>query len=1000
MANFESSNEKTPLTGKRIDLDWEEIRKGVLASNKQDKNGRPIIDTPVSSIDEQEEIKKITEQKIGLLEETEKDTLEGESMERPSLSEMTDSQRANEAKKELEEMFSTFSGPTEIPKEFLQKKQEEGKEESWNRPSGTEIGFKKEEGIEETFMNPPAFFEISKKSNSLEDQEELINRPININVGIPEEEKSQEDLEESVSFGINTPEIEIIEEDTEEKKENKTNEEQKNKTPSEINTEVPPMPIPIPPKAEKTEPIENKQPEEEPPSEKTPEDLAKEKAEKQLRERLEEVKTEIEKKKLEISKIVPSLLGKFGLPEKSRTKEILSKELEELEKEKIEIEKKLGITTDVEPNPEEIESSNEKLIKKIYDFIKREEKETENDVENLPAEKKTLFKKIKDLSKDRKVQAAVIGSILLGVSIAVPPVGGAAWLTGGLVSGFLPVSLGIPVKVLGGATAGMILRGSGGGISALRKIIENKKRTNVESDKDALTEEEEEEIKNTTETEIKGSSRFENISNKIKGTAFSTKEVIDNITSNVVLKIKKPLPSETSETVTGKETVEKNLTVEERWDMIKSVHTFEDLYNCLRLPEMKIDEINSESIIADVERIRYIIKNFEGDETIKMHIADTFTGEDSKQYNKDKKFKATIDIPEEYGINDKINALLKEEIREDAERNPLKETVVSEKKPDILVEKVKPETNINTFEDLYREIQTNMGIKAEAVKKDIEELRLRRKIGKNILDVLTKIPDQYKSKITELIQTEKNIRDFSQVNNFDALYKSGITEEEKANIKKIRLGQEDINVLKNYDLREKVLFLIDRDTKIISETKDLQSLYDALDIICTSNDAQNSFSSRGIKETIQNYIYPTPQYSKPEETLEGIPEIYGIRKKVLELTKKEENEKPLQKSEIERNPKILLDETNEKKSVSERIAEVASEKELTYAFESATTMEEFLDAASQVTDIELPTDGELQRIILNGASNVDISQDLETIPEDYGMRESIQRVIENEKNSK
>ena len=110
----------------------------------------------------------------------------------------------------------------------------------------------------------------------------------------------------------------------------------------------------------------------------------------------------------------------------------------------------------------------EKKKKVIRNHIRSKKVEIEEKAENLGKNKKGLFKKLIGIAKNKKAQI-VIGAAILGLSIVVPPVGGAAFLTGGAISGFLPVELGISTKVLGGAAGGFLLR----------KIIE--KKNGVES---------------------------------------------------------------------------------------------------------------------------------------------------------------------------------------------------------------------------------------------------------------------------------------------------------------------------------------------------------------------------------------------------------------------------------------------------------------------------------------------------------------------------------------
>lgn len=129
----------------------------------------------------------------------------------------------------------------------------------------------------------------------------------------------------------------------------------------------------------------------------------------------------------------------------------------------------------------------------INSYIALKKTDTEGMVENLGSNKKGLFKRLIEISKNKKTQV-VIGAAILGLSLAVPPVGGAAFLTGGAISGFLPVGLGIPLKVLGGATGGFLLR----------KIIERRKSSVQEIEFEMMPELEDDEMEQAeVESDVK-----------------------------------------------------------------------------------------------------------------------------------------------------------------------------------------------------------------------------------------------------------------------------------------------------------------------------------------------------------------------------------------------------------------------------------------------------------------------------------------------------------------
>jgi len=121
---------------------------------------------------------------------------------------------------------------------------------------------------------------------------------------------------------------------------------------------------------------------------------------------------------------------------------------------------------------------------KAVEYIQHLKKIVEYQKESLPKNKKELFEKIVAAAKDKKVQA-VIGAMLLGISITIPEVGGAAWLTHGLVEGFLPAELGMPLKYFGVATGGYLMGEQLGATikEAYKKILDLRKGKIAEIEK-------------------------------------------------------------------------------------------------------------------------------------------------------------------------------------------------------------------------------------------------------------------------------------------------------------------------------------------------------------------------------------------------------------------------------------------------------------------------------------------------------------------------------------
>ncbi|MDD4409133.1 MAG: hypothetical protein PHW52_00590 [Candidatus Pacebacteria bacterium] len=122
----------------------------------------------------------------------------------------------------------------------------------------------------------------------------------------------------------------------------------------------------------------------------------------------------------------------------------------------------------------------EKKKDSITFFIGLKKKEIEEKKESLGKNKKELFNKLINIAKDKRTQA-IIGAALIGLSVAIPPVGGAALLTGGAISGFLPVELGMATKVIGGAAGGFLIRKM---IEKANKDKENSEKKSSDETKD------------------------------------------------------------------------------------------------------------------------------------------------------------------------------------------------------------------------------------------------------------------------------------------------------------------------------------------------------------------------------------------------------------------------------------------------------------------------------------------------------------------------------------
>jgi len=875
----ESSNEekdvessKLNFPGERVKLDWDEIRKGVLApdtpetktpelshSETADSIPKPpqfsSINIPVEAFEFQKEAPEEDRE----FKTKEEDVLTGEEFSRPSISEIIDSKQIveskeiNEAKKELEEMFSRFSGDQNDIKEKI-----EELEEMFDRPSKTPSPLVKEDG-------------------PLEDQEELLNSQPSSFVPLPPKEI--------------TPTTEIAT-------------------------------------------LEN----------------------------------QIDQKNQEIKKI-SDLSEKFEIPTKTETS--LSTEITDLKNEKE--------TLEDSSQTKKEKSWAEKQKEKVLSFIKGKKLETEQKAESLSPEKKTLLKKITDIAKNKKVQAAVVGSILLGISVTVPPVGGAAWLTHGLITGFLPAEYGLGLIYTGIASGSGLIGASGAGSAILRKIIEQ--RTEKKNVAQEIKKENSTEDSVNTETQT---TKAEKIANFAKGVAETAKGIV------------KPLPPK-PETKNLKEA------------LIEKVNNFADLFKALK--DLNEKGIDADEIEKDIELIQTQV-NAEKEKNRKEFLIDLTTGHNDKDDVSVKNL--GINIPEDYGIAKKVNSLLKAEIENPSKKAETEtQEVVPVEKEEIGIVEAK---SFNTFDELYDEIKKNEK-EAESIIANIEQIRKNIAEKGDIFEYLVKVPKNILPKLQEVIkkggvikstegikkEAQEKMRNFSSVKNFDdLLFKPdlGLTEDEKTNIRFIRIGgQKEIDSLEK-DLRIAVLGLLEKDEKIITETHDTTSFYDALKKICDSADTQNSFSYTKIIDSMRRYINPDPKNDR-EKVLQEIPKIYGIRKKFLDLCSEEINksktleEPSIPKEFIENNPEVLVTgaipkETTDKGPIATKIQEVV-EKTISETISKTTSLPSLFNVLRKMTGDVFDYNETTDMINNMDNYNPNLSPEekaklLEKIPEIYGIR--------------
>ncbi|MDD5639588.1 MAG: hypothetical protein PHR47_02160 [Candidatus Pacebacteria bacterium] len=126
---------------------------------------------------------------------------------------------------------------------------------------------------------------------------------------------------------------------------------------------------------------------------------------------------------------------------------------------------------------QELEQRRSRFNKeKAEEYIQHLKKIVEYQKDSLPEKKKAVFEKMATIIKDKKFQI-IVSALILGISITVPETGGASWLTHGLVSGFLPAELGLPLKYAGTATGGYLFG------DALKSILQTRKLKITEVEK-------------------------------------------------------------------------------------------------------------------------------------------------------------------------------------------------------------------------------------------------------------------------------------------------------------------------------------------------------------------------------------------------------------------------------------------------------------------------------------------------------------------------------------
>ncbi|MFA6252384.1 MAG: hypothetical protein WCX74_03220 [Candidatus Paceibacterota bacterium] len=956
--------ENENITGKKVHLDWDEIRKGVLGSGEE-KNPINLTIPSESAIINKKEVVE------------EEDSLEREGFSRPS--------SLPEIVIDLNEEDAGALNQPELSENLT------GKRENFNWKEIMTGPLEKKQADEEA--EKEYWAEIQKRA-----------------------QKEAENIKEKE--GDETP---------------------------------PPKPAPIKPESPETNPDDAEKLQKEEEERKRLEELKRREEEKE-RERLhkEEQEKLREEKKKRLDEVVVAInekkqkIGEFSTLDSLRAakreeKEKLLKELEALEKERGEIEKELGITSENPPKKEK--SWLERQKERVYSFLERKKTENTEETENLSPEKKKLREKLVALAKNRKVQAAVVGSALLGISIAVPPVGGAAWLSGGLFSGFLPVEFGIPLKVLGGAASGAILKKV---IEAKRakeqrksgevrmnenehfeynsKIEGQQKKTFEAFGAVKAAQESLESIQNSPDLEGK-EERIKEAQSKLDKASLEYLEEYNILTKMIYESIKKEAPKKT-------------LTEKEKIDLINTADNLEKFYEAIM--QLESNE-NAKKVIDDIQVIRKVIRDQYSKKSERNAFVDSITAKSIKSEGA-----ANPEIPEIY--NEKINELLKKEIEtipdtenaevkqiggesegkgnknkeEGGEDNQGSEEKDNKQGNDQKNKEVAPSFKATTIADFCEEIKASGEKDSIDIVKKIEKIEEDYEKGKDISPLLIEFPDQYLPRLTDLLVAKKNQthdkkekQNNSDVRNFEELFKNpDLSVNEKDIIQKIIIGQEKIGSL-DESLQKTVSKLIEIESEKLEKATTLEDLYDAVGEVCASVNLRGKLNGFGHVEIIgsmKKYLHPDPRTSR-EEALEQIPEVYGIRKKFFQIVAENnligiDTKSGPTKDQIEANPKIVVEKGNEK-PVSERIQEIVKKdeemKEIEKEIAGADSMEELIKACSRMPDSKTikvstlintlddidvyayPSDSETSRDFLD--------KTLQEIPEEHDIREAVSRIV-------
>jgi hypothetical protein len=419
--------------------------------------------------------------------QTKKEEDQAESFDRPSLSDLERTEEPSED--ESEEFINRPLTPSnEEIQNQIEKIFEQEKLESYDRtgdiPSAEEIAeqinkqTKKEEDQAESF-DRPSLSDLERTEEPSEDEsEEFINRPINIPSAeeiaeqINKQTEHEKDLLESYDRTGDIPSAEEIAEQI-----NKQTEHEKDLLESyDRMSSLPDY------ESSEEESSSGKTRLQEKAEVKIPQETGSSLEAKDSSE-LEEIKVSkeiFEKARQEYISKIRAIAKNLNISPEEFLKKIYKKPTKPQEiPQSTEI-----IDVDFKEVPNEQSSIEEKKVhrEKIDSFLKLAKKKVNDIKSEINPESKNLFDKLIKISKSKYMQAA-IGAAILGISITVPPVGGAAFLTVGAINGFLPAELGIATKVIGGAAGGFLIR----------KLIENKNNSKKQSQSPKTEESNEEE---------------------------------------------------------------------------------------------------------------------------------------------------------------------------------------------------------------------------------------------------------------------------------------------------------------------------------------------------------------------------------------------------------------------------------------------------------------------------------------------------------------------------